>query len=179
MNEQHQSYIDRYIRAKKRTEVTPKCLFGAPCRAETDRFLLQHELEQMKETREVYEKYDLSEIPEGDEKDNLFPEFERQDDKADEISVRFQPKVVTELDSPPSGSLFTPIEKVGSTGAVGSGETKLTGMYMVGTLRGVRFDVFVYTYRLQWLLVGVEKLPSYKEILRAAKHIFRDGISKW
>lgn len=125
------SYIEKYIRAKKRKEVTPKCLFGTPRESETEQFLLRHEHEQTKETREVFEKYDLSEIADGAEKDNLFPYFEcavpePKSERGAETSVKFQPKIVTEHDRPPGDNLFSPIEKVEAS-AAGSDKVKLTG----------------------------------------------------
>lgn len=109
------------MRAKKRHAVTPKCLFGSPHRAETDQFLLQHDLEQMRETKEVCEKYDLSELPDGEEKDNIFPQSEASDEtkleKNAETSLQFQAKIVTDHDRPPSDNLFSPIEKAEASAA--------------------------------------------------------------
>lgn len=111
----NESFVERYIRAKRRQEVRPVCLFDEPSRAETDEFLLQLEIAQMKETKKVYEKYDLSEIPDGAEKDDIFPKFDtanddKREDKKVESNAKFQPKVLTEQDRPPGNNVFVPID---------------------------------------------------------------------
>lgn len=123
------SIIGKFLRTRKRTPMIPRSLFGPLLESETNALMLKLEMDIMKENKEIFEKYDLSEIADGPEKDELFPKFEvavaepastssQREDKQVEPNVKFCPKIVTERDRPPANNLFVPIEKAKPTGAV-------------------------------------------------------------
>lgn len=129
------SYVEKYIRAKRRNEVTPKCLFGAPSESESEQFLSEQSgSEQTDENQRVLEKYDLTDVP-----TEVLAEFRRTKPDAPEENVipstssdttervKFQPRIITEGNPPPRENLFSPIDKIESTSPNRTKQAKITG----------------------------------------------------
>lgn len=131
----NESYIERYIQAKRRNEVIPKCLFGAPTESESERFLFeQGELEVANENQRVLDKYDLTDVP-----TNVLAEFQMSVSPEPEnasLSIsnsevgegfKFQPRIITEDNPPPRENLFSPIDKIEFTPSSRTKEAETTG----------------------------------------------------
>ncbi len=115
-----ESNVEKYIRARRRRAPSPKCLFGAPSEAETDEFLSQQDTQQREENQKVLEKYDLSNVP----KDLLEGIAEEAGATSSACGtsegVKFQPRIITDEDPPPTKNVFSPIQKMGSASSTTS-----------------------------------------------------------
>lgn len=129
-----ESFIEKYIRAKKRNEASPRsCLFGKPGTSETDQFLEREEQKQRKKNKETMGKYKM---PSKAEKSLILELCSTPSTVATtsvettENVVTFQPTIITEDNPPPNDNLFSPIDKVElSTG----GETITEGKVISGS----------------------------------------------
>lgn len=147
----NESYIERYIQAKRRNEVIPKCLFGAPSEVESERFLFeQGDLEVASENKRVLDKYDLTDVPtnvlaEFQISGSPEPEHESLSTSNSEVGegFKFQPRIITEDNPPPRENLFSPIDKIEFTPSSRMKEAETTGKCLATVAYFQRPNLFI------------------------------------
>ncbi|XKL61473.1 hypothetical protein PGB90_008530 [Kerria lacca] len=138
------SNAEKYMRAKRRNEVTPQCLFGTPSETETDQFLSQQDLKEKGENQQTLEKYDLTDIPKEffenitNIEDKETASTSGQSTSTSSEGQKFQPRIITDDDPPPTENLFSPIDKLQSTSSESSQQPKHTELEQFVLLSFIR-----------------------------------------
>ncbi|KAK7576409.1 hypothetical protein V9T40_012695 [Parthenolecanium corni] len=124
------SYVQKYVRARKRAAKTPKkCLFGPPTQQQTEEFASQTQAENEDNREATLKKYDLDQVPaefleastsSGSAAGAVASTSGAAVTSSTTEGVVFQPRIVSDLSPAPSENVFTPIEKVGSSSSSSS-----------------------------------------------------------